>query len=136
MREDLRRQLAEAGRLQQSAQAKGQRQENALRQAQQETLEAVQQGNQKYATMLAEHMGIEDELNHQLASKQQAAVARYACLLNRLPCTNLLCWRYSNFCKTQPDSQPDRHTSMYSQHVCKAQQQATVFVGGSQADPF
>lgn len=81
MREDLRRQLAEAGRLQQSALAKGQRQEAALRQAQQETLEAVQQGNQKYATMLAEHMGIEDELNHQLVSKQQAALARYACLL-------------------------------------------------------
>ncbi|KAL0032297.1 hypothetical protein WJX79_003383 [Trebouxia sp. C0005] len=76
LREDLRRQLAEAGRLQQSAQAKGQRQEAALGQARQETLEAVQQGNQKYANMLAEHLGIEDELKHQLASKQQAALTR------------------------------------------------------------
>lgn len=76
MREDLRRQLSEVQRLQQSALAKGQRQEAALQQARQETLEAVQQGNQKYAAMLAERMGIEDELKHQLASKQQAAAAR------------------------------------------------------------
>ena len=73
----MRRQLAEAGRLQQSTQAKGQRQEAALGQARQETLEAVQQGNQKYANMLAERLGIEDELKHQLASKQQAALTRY-----------------------------------------------------------
>lgn len=77
VREDLRRQVAEVGRLQQSAQAKGQRQEAALGQAQQETLEAVQKGNHKYANMLAERMGIEDELKHQLASKQQAAHTRY-----------------------------------------------------------
>ena len=76
MREDLRRQLSEVQRLQQSALAKGQRQEAALQQARQETLEAVQQGNHKYAAMLAERMGIEDELKHQLASKQQAAAAR------------------------------------------------------------
>ena len=76
MREDLRRQLAEVGRLQQTALAKGQRQEAALQQARLETLEAVQQGNHKYAAMLAERMGIEDELKHQLTSKQQAATAR------------------------------------------------------------
>ena len=75
---DFRRQLAEVGVLHQTALAKGHRQEAALQQARQETLEAVQQGNQKYATMLAERMGIEDELRHQLASKQQAAAARSA----------------------------------------------------------
>ena len=78
MQEGLRRQLTEVGRLQQTALAKGHCQEAALRQARQETLEAVQQGNQKYATMLAERMGMEDELKHQLASKQQAAAARSA----------------------------------------------------------
>lgn len=78
MQGDLRRQLAEVGHLQQTALAKGHRQEAALQQARQETLEAVQQGNQKYATMLAERMGVEDELKHQLASKQQAAAARSA----------------------------------------------------------
>lgn len=78
LQEGLRRQLAEVERLRQTALAKGHRQEAALQQARQETLEAVQQGNQKYATMLAERMGIEDELRHQLASKQQAAVARSA----------------------------------------------------------
>ncbi len=51
--------------------------EAALGQARQETMEAVQQGNHKYAAMLAERMGIEDELKHQLASKQQAALTRY-----------------------------------------------------------
>lgn len=75
---DFRRQLAEVGVLHQTALAKGHRQEAALQQARQETLEAVQQGNQKHATMLAERMGIEDELRHQLASKQQAAAARSA----------------------------------------------------------
>lgn len=78
MQEGFRYQLAEVGRLQQASLAKGHRQEAALQQARQETLEAVQQGNHKYATMLAERMGIEDELKHQLASKQQAAAARSA----------------------------------------------------------
>lgn len=77
VQEDLRRQLAEVGRLEQAALAKGLRQEAALQHARQETLEAVQQGNHKYASMLAERMGIEDELRHQLASKQQAAATRY-----------------------------------------------------------
>lgn len=78
MQEGFRHQLVEVGRLQQASLAKGHRQEAALQQARQETLEAVQQGNHKYATMLAERMGIEDELKHQLASKQQAAAARSA----------------------------------------------------------
>lgn len=78
MQEGFRHQLAEIGRLQQASLAKGHRQEAALQQARQETLEAVQQGNHKYATMLAERMGIEDELKHQLASKQHAAAARSA----------------------------------------------------------
>lgn len=78
MQEGFRHQLAEVGRLQQANLAKGHRQEAALQQARQETLEAVQQGNHKYATMLAERMSIEDELKHHLASKQQAAAARSA----------------------------------------------------------
>lgn len=78
MQDGLRRQLAEVECLQQTALAKGHRQEAALQQARQEILEAVQQGNQKYATMLAERMGTEDELKHQLATKQQAAAARSA----------------------------------------------------------
>lgn len=92
VQEELRRHLAEVGRLQQAALAKGHRQEAALQQARQETLEAVQQGNHKYATMLAERMSIEDQLNHQLASKQQAAATRSVamhvrgCLLLCLSC--------------------------------------------------
>lgn len=76
VQEELRLQLAEVGRLQQAALAKGHRQEAALQQARQETLEAVQQGNQKYAMMLAERMSVEDELKHQLSTKQQAAATR------------------------------------------------------------
>ena len=63
-------------RLQESGKAQGQHQEAALKQARQEVLEAVQQGNHKYAAMLAERLTVEDELKHQLASKQQAASAR------------------------------------------------------------
>lgn len=78
LRGDLRRQLGQVQRLQESGKAQKQQQEAALKQAQQEVLEAVQQGNHKYAAMLAERMSIEDELKHQLASKQQAASTRWA----------------------------------------------------------
>ena len=76
VRSDLRRQLVQVQRLQEAGKTQKQHQEAALKQAQEEVLEAVQQGNHKYAAMLAERMSIEDELKHQLASKQQAAVAR------------------------------------------------------------
>lgn len=78
VRNDLRRQLVQVQRLQEAGKAQKQHQEAALKQAQDEVLEAVQQGNHKYAAMLAEHMSIEDELKHQLASKQQAAASRSA----------------------------------------------------------
>lgn len=78
LRSDLRRQLVQVQRLQESGKAQKQHQEAALKQAQDEVLEAVQQGNHKYAAMLAEHMSCEDELKYQLASKQQAADARCA----------------------------------------------------------
>lgn len=78
MRSDLRRQLVQVQRLQEAGKAQKQHQEAALKQAQGEVLEAVQQGNHKYAAMLAERMSIEDELKHQLASKQQAAASRSA----------------------------------------------------------
>lgn len=77
LRSDLRRQVVQVQRLQESGKAQGQRQEAALKQARQEVLEAVQQGNHKYAAMLAERLTLEDELKHQLASKQQAASARF-----------------------------------------------------------
>ena len=78
MRSDLRQQLVQVQRLQEAGKAQKQHQEAALKQAQEEVLEAVQQGNHKYAAMLAERMSIEDELKHQLASKQQAAARRSA----------------------------------------------------------
>ena len=78
LRSDLRRQLVQVQRLQESGKAQAQQQEAALKQARQEVVEAVQQGNHKYAAMLAERLSVEDELKHQLASKQQAASGRCA----------------------------------------------------------
>ena len=76
LRRELQQERSSTQRLKNEAQAAERQHASALAAAQRETQAAIHDGNRKYADMLAERLGAEDELRHQLIREKETVKRR------------------------------------------------------------